>query len=410
MREGMLSVGAVVIAAGMLLGMVGEASAQPRMERVFVTASNGPTPGGGMIARRSVEKYAGLLGFSEEQRESALLIHDAYAASYRDVLRARSDALAAVRRSAEDSGDNSVFVEKLPEISREYTEKLRKLEKGFFDDLRALCDGSEQESRWVRVERMRRRETELRYAGISGAGVDLIAVVDGLKLPSDAADGVKPTLEEYEIELDTHLRARQQLQGNEPAFKPGEPPDIEALRRSMEEAREAGLKLKAVNERFTRRVEAALPESHQTAFRDAVRHATYPQVYRRSPILRDIEKALTLPDLSPEQRATLTELKESYERDVKPLNDAWAAAISKAEERQSGGVALGGMVVQMNDEPEELREARRARRLLDDSAREKIQRTLSDAQQAAIKPKPGEGTDGEVFEMVQDAVLVPAAR
>ena len=402
-------VGCVIIAAGVLAAGAGEAHAQ-RAERVMVTMSEGLQGGGGAVPRRSIERYAELLGFSGDQKDSALAIHEGYMASYKEVQKARSQAIEEVNRSAQDSGDPSVFGEKFPAITKEFGDKSRKLEKTLFDDLKMLCSGETQEGRWVKVERMRRRETDLRRGGIAGEGLDLIEIVQNLKLPAEAFAAVVPSLDEYETDIDGQIKARQQLRTNTPAFKPGEPPDIEALRKSIADSREAGLKIKEVNERFARRIEAVLPETHQDAFRRAVREATFPQVYRRSPIVRDIDKALTLTDLTSEQRATLTELKAMYERDSRPVNDAWAAAIADADKSDAGGGMISGpggaqVVMRTQDEPEPLRNARKARRDLDDKAREKIRTTLSDAQQAAIKPKPGEG-EAEMVDFAHDMVMI----
>ncbi len=401
--------GSVIIAAGVLAASAGEARAQ-RAERVMVTMSEGVGGGVGAVQRRSIERYAELLGFSTDQRDSALAIHEGYMAAYKEVQKARGQAIEEINRSAQDSGDHSVFVEKFPAIGKEFGEKTRKLEKTLFDDLRMLCSDATQEANWVRVERMRRRETELRPGGIAGEGLDLIEIVRNLKLPADAFAAVSPSLDEYETDMDGQIKARQQLRSGAPVFKPGEPTDMEALRKSMADARDAGLRIKGVNERFARRIEAVLPETYQAAFRRAVREATFPQVYRKSPIVRDIDKALTLTDLTGEQRAALTELKAAYERDSRPVNDAWAAAIADADKTGAGAGMIAGpggaqMVMRTQDEPEPLREARKARRELDEKAREKIRTTLSDAQQAAIKPKPGEG-EAEMVDFAQDMLMI----
>jgi hypothetical protein len=321
-----------------------------------------------------------------------------------------------VQRSVQDSGDHSVFMEKFPAINKEFSEKNKKLEKSLFDDLKSLCAGPEQEGRWSKVERMRRRETELRRGSLAGEAMDLIEVVNTLKLPGDVLAALTPSLDEYEGEIDSQIKARQKVRADTPAFEPGKPLDMEAIKKGMVDARAAGLKIKNVNERFARKIEAALPEASQPAFRKAVQQATYPQVYRRSPIVRDIEKALTLSDLTSEQRTALTELKSSYERDVRPLNESWATAIEEADKSDAGAgmmVAPGGgqMVFGGQDEPEPLRNARKARRDVDDKAREKIRKTLNEAQQAAIKPKAGEeGELAEGGEFVHDAVMIRTTR
>src|SRR5437899_6160361 len=198
------------------------------------TATAGGGPGGGQVSKRSMERYSELLGLSADQKESAMAIHEGYAASYQEAQKARRAAFEDMRRSSEDAGDNTVFMEKMPKIEKDFRDKSQKLEKGLFDDMRALLSGA-QESKWVRVERMHRRETNLRGGGVSGAGVDLMDVVDGLKLPPEAMTPVPPVLEEYEKELDTQLQAKAKAASDGPVFEPGKPIDSEKMKKQMQD-------------------------------------------------------------------------------------------------------------------------------------------------------------------------------
>jgi hypothetical protein len=403
----------LIAAAGLFAGVATPALAQ-QATRIVMNMSDGPMGGGGAISKRSIERYAEVLGFGDEQKESALVIHEGYQAGMKDVARARSSAIEDINRSAQDSGDHSVFMEKMPTINKEFREKEVKLEKSLMDDLRALCSGGAQEGRWSKVERMRRREVELRRGSVSGEAMDLIEIVHNLKLAPDALAPIAAALDEYETEIDGQIKNRQKVQSDAPAFKPGEPPDMEAMKKSMADSREAGLKIKGVNERFAKRIEGALPEEKQAAFRKAARAAMFPQVYRRSPITRDLDKALALKDLTSEQRETLTGLKASYERDSRPINDAWASAIesSDKEDKNSGmmtGAGGGGMMIRMGDEAQAVKDARKARRDLDDKARQTIKNTLNEAQQTAIKPQPGEGGE-EGVEVMGEALMIRATR
>ncbi|HYE61190.1 MAG TPA: hypothetical protein VD997_04270 [Phycisphaerales bacterium] len=401
----------VLLAAGTLAGV--EALAQ-QPARVVLNVSDGPFGGNGLVSKRSVERYAELLSFSPEQKESALTIHEGYQASMKEVQKARSSATEDLNRSAQDSGDFSVFAEKMPAITKEYREKEQKLERTLMEDLKSLCSGAGQEDKWPKVERMRRREVELRRGSVAGEALDLIEIVHNMKLEPSVLAPISGALDEYEIEVDAAVKERQSQRSGAPEFKPGEPPDIEALRAQMDKMREAGQKIKGVNDRFAKRIEAALPEEKQAAFRQAVRQASFPQVYRRSPIVRDLDKALALKDLSNEQREKLTALKKSYERDTRPVNDAWAAAIEASDKEKGEGAGMltapggGPMMIRMGEEPEAIKEARKARRELDDKARKAMKETLNESQQAAIKPQPGEVEEG--MEMVTDSVMIRATR
>ncbi len=396
-----LGVCALVFAAG-VVGPVQNAGAQ----QVRVTATMRES-GGGTVARRSVERYADLLGLDAAQRESALTIHDGYAAAMKEAQKARRSAVEEVSRSAQDSGDHAVFMEKMPGIEQEFKVQSGKVEKGFFDDVRSLLNGTEQEQRWPRVERMRRREVELRRGQMAGESLDLTEVVGGLKLDRAAAQEVAPVLDEYEFDLDAQLKGRQRVAADAPAFEPGKGFDMEKMQAGLAQVREAGLKVKECNERFARKIEAMLPEERRAEFRTAVRMGTFPSVYRPSRVSRDLEKALALGDLTAEQRESLTELKRSYERDLRPANDAWAAAISNGDKTDEGGGSMatsggGVLTIRNSDEPKALADARKARRELDEKARERVKAVLNETQMAAIKPAAEEV---EGFEGSQELII-----
>lgn len=407
MKVHRIGVAAVLVMAAAWVGVLPAMAQAQQPQRITVNMRDG---GGAApaIARRNVEKYADLLSLSGEQKESALTIHDGYAAAMKTVQKARQDAMADLSRSAQDSGDHGVFLEKMPAIEKEFREKSGKLEKGFMEDLKSLCSAGAQEQAWARVERMRRREVELRRGTMSGESMDLVEVVGGFKFAPDTAKSLSPTLEEYEGDLDAQLKARQQAMVDTPAFEAGKPFDMEKMQASLAKAREVGTKVREVNDRYARKLEAMVPEDKKAEFHAAVRQAMFPTVYRPSRVARDLDKALALKDLTPEQKESLSSLRSSYKRDLGPANDSWAAAIEETEKGDSGDRAMVGpggglMAVRMNDEPPKLADARKARRELDDKAREKMKSTLSEGQMAAIQPQPGEETEG--FEVNNSVIL-----
>ncbi len=223
---------ACVAVAGLAL-LPGQADAQMR----FTATSGVGSSGGGQISKRSVDRYTELLGFSADQKESATSIYDGYAAAYQDAMKARRSAMEDVRRSSEDTGDATVFMEKMPGIEKDFRTKTQKLEKGLFDDLKAIVSGAAQEAKWVRVERMHRREVGLRAGVVSGESVDLVDVVDGLKLPNDVLTALAPTMEEYEVDIDHQLQAKTKAADDESTFEIGKPLDLDKMKKQAQEAR-----------------------------------------------------------------------------------------------------------------------------------------------------------------------------
>ncbi len=88
---------------------------------------------------------------------------------------------------------------------------------------------------------------------------------------------------------------------------------------------------------------------------------------------------MKLDDLSASQKAAIAEIKSRYQRDVSPLNDAWAAAIAASEGDGQQTVISGVMATPdggkimlnfwLTSPPAPVVEARKARRELDDKTK-----------------------------------------
>lgn len=365
---------------------------------VMMTRSIGDGPGAGAIAKRNIDTYAEMLSLSAEQKETAITVHEGYMAAYRQARDEQRKAIDELRRAAEDTDDHSVFMEKMPAVEKEFRTKSEALEKSLFADLRAMLT-SEQDEKWGSVERARRREIGLRGAMRSGESVDLIEVVRGLKLQEESMAVVNPLLADYEIELDRALTEKAAAAPDEMGFTPGQPLDMEKIQAAMKVQGEAAQRVVDVNDRNARKIEAVLQDDARIAFRDSVRRATFPRVYREPRIIKQIDGALALSDLDAPQREQLTQLKESYLRDAKPLNDAWASAVQDSEKSGENGMVGGGgmrIMLQMGDEPSALNDARKARRQLDDRTSERLKSVLKPNQFERL-PKSAEEGDGEAM-------------
>ncbi len=392
----------VVAMLSLVVGSTVALAALPALaqERVMVTASvvgDGPAMGAsGRISKGAVEAYAKLLGMSEEQKTTAMTLHDGYDAEYSQATKEFSAAMEEMRRSAEESDDHSVFMEKMPKAREELSKKTKNLEKRFMNDLKDLLN-TDQQPAWGKVERHRRRDVLLRPGSVSGEGVNLLETVEGLKLSPEVAATLSEALAAYETDMDRVLQAKQKMQDDQPPFEPGKGFDVEAFQARMKSAREAGLQVREVNQTYQRRIENALAEDKRPAFTDAVKRATYPQVYRPSRVTRHMDAAAKFEDLNGEQKETLANLRTSYARDAAALNDKWASEIEAAEKKGGEGgemaIAGGGMMrVQFGegDDNSPLAQARKARRELDDKTRTRLESILTKEQREKL-PKEPEG-------------------
>jgi hypothetical protein len=238
---------------------------------------------------------------------------------------------------------------------------------------------------------MRRRDLGLPGGSISGESIDVIALVDELDLATTDRATLDPVLESYELELDRLMVARLDRRGDREGWTPGKPIDIQEMQASMAKAK----------------VEALLPEGLRATFLERVQSASFPRVYRKGRTLRELEAAAGMSDLDESQRSQVADLLASYQRDAAPLNAAWAKAIEASENDGQTGGAGGGVVLSFGNDPEELQQARKARRELDEQVSKRLRAMLSDGQRDRL-PKAGQG-GGEEGELEGNAVIIRRA-
>lgn len=385
---------AILLAAGGAALPAAPAAAQQRMT-VNVTAREDSGSPAGMIPRASVDKYARLLGLDDDQKAAVAALHEGYVTEFQAAAKEFRAAMAEITRTFEDTQDPTVFREKMPALRRSNAERTKKLEQNFLADVQALLS-EHQQALWPKVERQRRRETTLRGA-LSGESVNLLEIVEALRLTPD--EPLARALEEYELDLDRSLQAKEQVNEGARDFEGGGMFDMQAFQDRLAKAREAGLKVREVNQRHARRIEPLLPEERRAEFASAVRRDSFPRVYRPSRTARALEEALKFTDLDASQREAISALKATYERELASANDRWASAIE--EEEKSGGpggtmMLPGGgvMQVRMGDEQADtpVAQARKARRELDERTRDRLESHLRPEQKERL-PKTQDRED-----------------
>jgi len=367
---------------------------------VVATADSGPAVGSsGRITKSSLEAYSKLLNLTADQKSAATALHEGYDSAYSQATKEFSSAMEEMRRTSEESGDHSVFMERMPKAREDLSKKTKALEKSFMSDLQALLNTDQQPS-WGKVERQRRREVYLRPGAVSGEGVNLLDTVEGLKLADDTRAALAESIAGYETDLDRALLAKQKMLEEAPSADPAKGFDPEVFRERMEKSREAGMKVKEINQQYQRRIESSLPEEKKVTFSTAVRKATFPQVYRPSRITRHLDAASKFDDLTAAQKESLASLKSSYDRDAAVANDAWANEIEAAEKKGDDGGELampdgGRMRVRFGEEDNNspLAKARKARRELDEKTRSRLDTVLGKEQKERL-PKEPQGAEG----------------
>lgn len=382
------SIGRVVIGVAVAVGSVAcgseHAAAQGRMN---MGAPGNPF--GSSISRRELDKFGEILQLTEAQKEAAGALHSAYQEEFSDATKAMQDDLAAAQQEFMDSKDPAVFTKDLPEQMRKHREKQVALETSFMNDLRALLVG-DQKDLWPKVERHHRRTKSLPSGMLAGESVNLLSIVDALDFKEERSKDLAGAIENYEIDLDRAMterdteRERMQKEQEE-SMKNFDLSNLDfgAIRKTMQDVRKTGIKVREVNERHARLIGVLLPAELQADFTARVRKATYPEVYKDPYSVKAIDAAMAFDDLTEEQRSGITAIRDAFEREIGGLNDRWAAAIAE-EEKDGGGdpfMGFGRMIPGAGGgEKSASEEARSARRELDKSTLTKLKTLLTDEQ------------------------------
>lgn len=385
-----------------LLGIISFLPAAHAQQKITVTSNLSPNNSSfnaDSVSSAAIERFTALLRFSPHQAQQALSIHRGYAAAYRNQRTAMLADLAKVEQLSNNSGDHSVFAEKLPAIQSRFFAAAATLETNLFADLKSIASPA-QADLWSQLEAMRRRDAGLRSNSLSGEGLDLISIVHNLNLPQDQSNPLTEILQQYEREMDSLLIAQS---SNQPqtGFTLGTPIDIEQLNRAMSKGRESAANIRDLNKDTARKIETLLAEPFLTQLRDEVRLRSYPSVFRPARGLRDAIAALALSDLTPDQRETLEQALATYHKSLGEANNAWVNAIQAHEASQQrfsfNGQRGEPITLSISDEPSGLLTARKARRILDESLLTKVSSLLTLAQREKL-PLPTDSQDADLLD------------
>jgi len=326
---------------------------------------------------RDVERAAELVGMTEDQRAAAKTLLEGYEQQLRSMREEqqaqREEAMEAMR----DSGDTSGF-QAMRDAQAKQREKQSQLETQLLGDMKALLK-PEQAEKWAGVEASIRRDQRLRRGLMSGERLNVRDIVHDMKLEGDAASAAEGILQQYDVEIDRQLVARDQLMDQPmPDFRGFQDPDaMEAMQKRMTERREASVKVRDVNKRFAAQVEGVLPDGQREAFKARVQEGTYPEVFRRTSGGEAIAKAMAMPHLSPEQMEQVVKIEEEYKAKLGSWQPKAVKAWDEMETQMTPDRMMGGGA---RDAMRPLGDLRGERRELDRTTLDALKKVLTDDQ------------------------------
>lgn len=386
--------GLVVAASVVAVGLPAtEASAQ----RVTVRAAGGPMGGmGGFdITSRSIEAYGRMLGLDKDQIEAAKVLHEGYQEANRVLGEELEEKFTKAQEKMQEQ-DFQGFQQDMMKAAREGEERRRTIERQFFADFRAMLT-PEQDEKWPRVERHRRREQMMRIPVTAGSSADVITVYERATRGTPQAEPsgeVAAMLERYEVDVDKPLAELQRFSEEEQRRMMEDGgrqmmPDFNRIQEMMKQMYERGAAVRDVNRDYVRRIAPMLEGDVRARFEEEFARRSFPRVYRKPHVVTQMEAAQGFEDLTPEQKDALDAVLAGYRRDVSGLNEAWAKAIEEQEAKAGGtmGVMMTGFMGG-GEGAQAVSDARKARRDLDSSTEARLREILSDAQEQRLPPAP----------------------
>jgi hypothetical protein len=368
----------------LLVGMI-SGNSQAQMGMWGDASSNAQS-----ITRRGLDAYSKLLNLDKDQRDVAISLFEGHQTAVRRNTTEFEEKIQALQEKMRD-GDFAGFQREMPAITKDFAKRSEDLEKGFFNDLKAILDDN-QLGKWEVVERYRRREVGMRFGFMSGAAVDLIAVVERLRI--EKAQETSELLAQYELQVDRKLvdfermaKEAQNDMGGEGMF------DFNRVQETLKKFGDLAREVRDMNRDYARRITPTLPAESRQAFDDEIMRRSFPRVYRPAHAMKMLDVAMKLPDLNDDQRHELEAVRSSYQRDLAIANERWARAIEAAEEASGGSMQVmmrGFMGGGQQEGKDDLGEARDARRDLDRRTEKRVSDMLNTEQRAQLPKKERE--------------------
>lgn len=358
---------------------------------MFMGGGGGGNPFDPRITSEQLTRYGGMLGLTDDQKEAAKGLYDGYFAAHQEQATKIRTVTESAREQFRETRDPSVWQEIGPKM-QEFRTASDTAEKALLEDLKSLLN-EEQMAKWPAMERTRRRETTIRRGFVSGERADVIRIVDELKLPEDQHATLTPVLESYEQDLDRELIKRNEIvdqaqnQGGNfmQAFRGGG--DTTQIDKLITEGREAAVRVRDVNRRYAKQVEALLPEDKAGEFNLAFKRESFPQIYRQRYAQQVITAASGFEDLTQDQRDGLAAIKDTYSREATTL----ATKAEAATEQQEQNFSIQGMMQRGFQEDPAIVEARNARNKLEEETVAKIRALLNPEQVGKLPERRADG-------------------
>ena len=224
------------------------------------------------------------------------------------------------------------IMKEIVDASNSFLSKKVELRKELVDGVKGVLR-PEQAANWDAFERFLRRERAMGNGILSAESTNLIFVLDDADLTQAGIDATKPILDNYELQLDGALKARDEfLESSEPRLlKSMLDANTQESTRIVDQQISMRKAVRDINERFRTEITQALPAEDGAKFNLAALKAGYQRTYNTTATQKMFEEAGKIEGLSAETIAAITDLASQYERELMAVNDRIVSATKKQE-------------------------------------------------------------------------------
>jgi hypothetical protein len=229
-------------------------------------------------------------------------------------------------------------MKKMGELQKKAEEGLRKAEKAFFDDVRAILN-AEQEARWEKGQRWMRRFDASRFGVMAGSMADVTELAKDAGIERTGEVGA--LLDRYEEEVDVAIQgwrgAVDSISGAMSAVMEDPMTAQDKVGKFIEDLFTNSHKVREVNRSTVRQLNDLAGEEKGSKMQATFLARSYPLVYGE----RRVDKVMApfmdggdkFSALSAEQRNEVTILAESHRRDMNIIRANLARGIDEEQEK-----------------------------------------------------------------------------
>ncbi len=281
---------------------------------------------------KDLDRAMGLLAISDAERSSLTELHEAYLAEFAVSCQKMRTYMEQYQEAVNDQPASEHTWDEWRESWEKFEKHGDRLGEQFISDLKIALT-PEQLERWSRVEQRMYRQKFYGRGWLTGERVDLVELVESLKVDHAVENRLDPILQRYETEFDSALRARQEFMDTklEEAGKLWEARDMERLDAYYREGREVCLRVRDANLRTARLIAAELPTDLKDRFQAEFNLHAFGEIYAPTNGERLLTAARGLDDLSPQQREQVDEIAQRLEGGLRVVRERWATAQLKYE-------------------------------------------------------------------------------